>query len=231
MLFSPQILIRRPPARVVAAGGGTFSFISGVSTITGGSGGGATAAIDTTGAGLLIAVTNFYFAASGMTVTDNKSNSWTALTSSVGSASGCNIWYSVPTSVGSGHTASLGGTNVFGACIFAAFSGGAATPFDQEAQQSGTAPGAGTISTASITPGFNNELVIFGGSAAEDTSSLVTPSGGFTIIDNAEAGVSGVNVSGSAAYLIQTSAAAANPTWTINGNFNWATKLASFKVS
>lgn len=210
---------------------GTFSLLSSVTDFAGTSfnpSGNATGAIDTTGAGLLVFGAAYFPTATGLTVADSKGNSWTALTVTNISNAAFNIWYSVPTSVGTGHTVSLTGTNVYATRYFAAFSGGAASPADQ---QSGTTGTSTTPTGSSITPGFSNELVVSG--VAVNTNSLTVSAinGGFTIIGSTFPGNSGNYIGGGMAYLIQTTPAAAAPAWTISSSSQWAVKMASFKVS
>lgn len=233
MLFSPQILVRNPHGPPSGGGGGPFTFISGISTAkTGAGGGGAggetTGTIDTTGAGLLILVTSYFSGATGVTISDSKGNSWTPLTVVTSANSICNVYYSVPTSVGSGHTATIAGTNIFGTLVFSSFAFGAASPADQQSQNTGTGTSA---AGSSITPSVGGELVITGIASPADSVAISSVNGGFTIIDDTIPGLSGEYIGGGAAYLIQTSAAAAAPTWTLGSSAEWAVKMASFKVS
>ena len=181
-----------------------------------GSAGGTSAAIDSTGATLLIAVVTS--ASSGATIADSKSNVWTALNQYGTIAPYTTIFYAKNPTVGAGHTVTVTGTYV-GAC-FAAFSGAdLSAPFD--AQQNGNSSGA--TQPGSITPAENNALVIGsageGGGAAPNTTSM-TMLGSWAF--------SGGNwYGGGAAYSIQTTATPINPTWTgaaLNG-----LAIASFK--
>lgn len=207
----------------------TFSYLAGVCTAVGGFGGGSTGAIDTTGAGLLIAVTSYYLG-TGETLTDSKSNTWNALTVSTSANSKCNIYWSKPSSVGSSHTVSFTGSSIYPTVAFAAFTLGAASPFDQESQRTSTSTSA---LSNTITPTVDNELVIAGVTVAANGLTISAPTGGFTTIGSTTSGVGGTNMGGGAAYLIQTSAAAIGtaPAWTLSGSTEWTTKTASFKVS
>jgi hypothetical protein len=207
-----------------------FTFISGVTTANAGTGGGASGAINTTGAGLLILVSHYYFPATGFSVSDSKGgNTWTRLTSNAGTVTGCDIWYCVPTNVGTGHTASITGSNMYAAITFAAFANGAASPLDQ---QSGVSGGPSTtVTSSSITPLFSNELVIAAVSASVSGTTISSPTGGFTLVAPTVPPASGSNMGGGVAYLIQTTAAAAAPQWTLSGASEWSATMASFKVS
>jgi hypothetical protein len=226
MFLSPQMLVRKQP-KLVSGGGGPFSFISGVSTSVANGSGGSSGSINTTGAGLLVAVANYFSGASGLTFADSKGNTWTPLTAVSTTNTRCNIYYSVPTSVGTGHTISLTGSNVFPTLVFSAFAFGAASPADQQSSANGTGTsGAGS----SITPGFANELVISGLSTNGDGVSISGIDGGFTVIDATRPASSGLYIGGAGAYLIQTTATAAAPTWSFGASQEWGVKMASFKV-
>lgn len=179
-----------------------------------------TTGVDTTGANLIV-----LFAAyeAGSTVSDSKSNTWTALTPK-GSGGVAQLFYCFNPTVGSGHTFSTTPIT-YGGIFMAAFSGATSSPFDVE---NGVAPGSGTsIQTGSVTPSLNNELIItginLGGSAASPTINS-----GFTQTDSINAN-SGVSYGGSLAYLIQTSASAVNPTWSWTNAATNPAVIATFK--
>ncbi len=180
---------------------------------------GTSAGIDTTGATLLVIVQS---AVSGMSApSDSKGNTWTKLTEQGGSGVTA-IYYAANPTVGTGHTFTQGGTA--GSLAVAAFSGAlTVAPFDQ---QSGAAwDGSSPDAAGSVTPSENNELVIAGAG-----SSFTGPSidGGFTIAQYTDF-VGGTNYGSALAYLIQTTATAANPSWTTTGGC--APVCATFKSS
>jgi hypothetical protein len=78
--------------------------------------------------------------------------------------------------------------------------------------------GSGTTSTpGSITPSLANALLITGYDQSDSSTSVTySISGGFTIADQLAGGAVAQSVG--SAYLIQTSATAANPTWTKTGS-------------
>jgi len=212
---------------VVAASGSPWTLIGSASAS--GAASATTAAIDTTGADLLIVGVSFFTAAMP-TLTDSKGNTWTILTLQINTATGYPrnvICYCVPTSVGSGHTVTLAGISLYGTLTFAAFSGAHATPFDQEA--GGDASGVNTVSAGSgITPSVPNALVIANVGTSADTSVATAISGDFNMLTPI-ASVSGVNLGECLAYSMQTAAAAVDPTWTINIADNLTATIASFK--
>ena len=196
----------------------------------GSTGGGSvtTDAIDTTGATLLVIVLGYFD--STPTISDSKGNTWTALTNSDGPlSSNCQIFYVANPTVGSGHTFTNGTASSFSSILVSSWSGVATTtPFDQQNQNTGTA--VTTVTTGSITPGENNELVIAGLCLRDIgvTGDTVTIDGGFTI-SNQVPGVGSNNLEGAMAYLVQTTAAAANPAWSWTNSDSAAAAIASFK--
>lgn len=119
--------------------------------------------LDTTGATLLVLFITSYDSI-GYTVTDSKGNTWVSATLRGGAGDvNCRIWYclSSPT-VGTAHTATVtsSGGNIYPAVVFSAFKGGTAV-FDVENGNTNTAANTG-IASGSITPTYNNALVIAG---------------------------------------------------------------------
>ena len=158
-----------------ALGGGTWA--KGATTFRTGDGG-MGGAIDTTGATLLVLALDDYPGVTGEAISDSKGNSWTPLTASTSGAIRVRLWYSFPTTTGSGHTFTVTGTDIFGSCAVQPFSGGGTHAFDQ---QNGTTSASGTsISPGSVTPGTDNQLVGVGvgceSSAALPFARLDTPS-------------------------------------------------------
>lgn len=187
-----------------------------------------TGALDTTGADLIVAVLSDLLPSTRSVITDSKGNSWTAAKEqSQATYQRCTIFYSRPTSVGSGHTftATKVDTNTYPTLCIIAFSGSATSPADQSNGASGTSTS--TLATGSATPSENNELVIAGVACYVNIASI---DGGFTA-DSIVDGVSAKAWPGAAAYLIQTTAAAANPTWTFDESAaSAAAAIVTFKA-
>ncbi len=182
--------------------------------------------IDTTGADFLV---GFISSASDVTPVDSKSNTLNGLTVQTGAFSGkIRLWWSRPTSVGSGHNWSYngGGAAESPTICWAAFSGSVASPVDQ---QNGTStPANPTVQPGSITPSENDCLVISAAGVYNETVGGPTVNSPFTVT-NGFAGVGNQAWGGSLAYSIQTTAAAANPTWTVGAGFSIISVIASFK--
>lgn len=196
----------------------------------GGANGNTTAAVDTTGANLIVLVVTDFAAGPGVTLSDSKGNTWTGLTAQTNSSNNgrVRIYYCFAPTVGSGHTFTVSGTGTFSAVGGAFFSGAVTSPFDQQngAQNSNT--GSTTLQPGSITPTEDNELVIVATNFNENGS--VSIDGGFTeATELAPAGAT--NFGTMLAYLPQTTATAVNPTltYTYVTGFYSAAAIASFK--
>ncbi len=185
------------------------------------SGGGAvtTSAMNTTGANFLVAAVGGFNGTNPIgSVTDSKGNTWNALTAHVNSGTNTvpsQIFYTINPTVGSGHTVTVGAANTFPSICVAAFSGVDTTsPFDTVAGEGSAdngGSGSATLAVSSITPNQVNSLVI--AAVAYISGDVASIDSGFTLLDDIP--VSGGNCQGSAmAYLVQTSAAAAAPTFT-----------------
>lgn len=186
-----------------------------------------TGAIDTTGADLLIIGISRYFGASGVSLTDSKSNTWHALTVHSASSDVSNLlYYAWNPTVGSGHTFSFSGSAIYVTLCVAAFSGSqtSSDPFD--AQNGGNTASGSTLQPGSV--GTNGELVVTswgkGGGSGTDTINL-----SFSISDQA-AYSNGNWYGGDLAWLAATGAV--NPTWTLgSGTADLAASVASFKAA
>ncbi len=167
-----------------------------------------TSAIDTTGATLLVAAA--CRSNTGGTMSDSKGNTWTALTTFQSGASAPFItpYYCVNPTVGSGHTFSYTTSTLFPALAVIAFSGAGA--FDSGQTGSNELFPVTSVQAGSLTPAHDNNVVISAWGLVADPGSVPTINGGFTI-DQHQTFTPGVTIS--IAHLIQTSAAASNPTW------------------
>lgn len=181
--------------------------------------------IDTTGADLLVVSTS----GGAETLTDSKSNTWTPITAygPGGATPVSELWYVRGGSVGAAHTftANVGG---FSIVAVSAFSGSAISPLDQE---TGGFTGAGTTSRQNglITPSENNELIVSMLSLSGDTSNTAIDSG-FTLTDSMDA-IAFVEYGGAMAYIIQTTAAAVDPTWSWTSSQKNSGAVATFKAA
>jgi len=192
--------------------------------------GATSAAIDTTGASLLVMVVAY---GAAPTISDSKGNTWFGLTAQVNTGMSVRIYYAFNATVGAGHTFTVAATS--GAVSFeaASFSGALLTdPFD--VQQGGTAAtttvagvGAGTL-----TPSAASSLVVT--AVAHNTViSAFAAQAGFTTSDQ-QAFSGGVSYGSALGYLVQTtaapiSAATATSSWTTASNV--AVASAVFKVA
>lgn len=202
-----------------------FSLIANTVGAQGGSS--TTPAINTTGANLIVIAVSMFGTPSTSGLSDSKTNTWTQLTTHSGTTASVRLFYCLAPIVGSGHTFTynVGFPTI---CVQAWSGAAAASVFDVENGASGS--GVTSIATGSITPGANNELVVTGISLADNTTGPALINGGFTISDQS-LGRSGLTESGAMAYLIQTTATAANPTWSGFTTDGPGAAIASFKAA
>ncbi len=195
-----------------AVAGGSASFLVGTVTQSA-----TTSAIDTTGATFLIVAMASYTVGANPTISDSKSNSWTALTNRTQGISRMRLFYSFPSSVGSGHTFTESDSNYTGIAV-AAFSG--ITTYDTE-NGAGSASGA-TPQTGSITPASAG--VVIAALSLPGTESVSAIDNGFTISDSIAANVDfGLGL----AYKIGHTGAV-NPTFTKSSTGESALAIATF---
>lgn len=186
-----------------------------------------TAAIDTTGADLLVVAVSEYFGATGASLSDSKSNTWTQLTAYVtADYLRIRLYYCQAPTVGTGHTFTYSGTDVYCAVAVSAFTGSAATPADQ--QNGAGVTSATQVQPGSITPSENNCLVV--SALAYDLTETVTVTEGMTITDQIQR-VASEHFALGLAYKIQTTAAAINPTWSWTTAERAVATVASFKAA
>jgi hypothetical protein len=186
-----------------------------------------TSAIDTTGASLIVCAVGSTHGVSA-NVSDSKSNTWSSLTlRQPSSGVRHRLWYVASPVVGTGHTFTVTTSGGAPAICVTAWSGAHTSPFDVE---NGATTNSGTsLATGSITPSENDELVIAG--ISNDTAaSARTIGSGFTITDDITY-VAGQHKPSTQAYLIQTTAAAVNPTWSWTTSDRGAACIASFKIA
>ena len=190
--------------------------------------------IDTSGANFIVAVWAIDDAVSVPVFQDNKGNGNATQSAAyfnyVGAGTILGIFYWENPIVGTGHTftAAASNTRLAGAFSVAAFSG-VATSSSIDQTSFANVGNTTSIQPGSITPTQNNELVITGwtmnGNGVTDTptcsgttAAYVTPRGG--ALPCLGAGL---------AYVIQTTAAAVNPTWSWTSNDYATSVIASFK--
>lgn len=203
-------------------------------TATGDAATATTAAIDTTGATLLVMMIAWQGSGGGsVSVSDSKGNTWTALRESGSGAVRTNLYYAtnVAGKVGTGHTFTVtkgGAASIFPGIGIVACAGAHATaPADQT---NGINDLGATTSRAcgSVTPTEDNEILVAGltiGTAA--ISNLTIDSGFGTIFfTNHDADSNGIAIS----WLIQTTAATKNPTWSWTTSVDNSTAIGTFKV-
>lgn len=186
-----------------------------------------TSAIDTSGADALIAVVAWSPSNGEPTLTDSKGNTWTLRNIATGGFGGeaNRIFDCIGPTVGTGHTFTLTGSSADTGIAVLACSGVKQTsPYDQS-NQNDFASGA-TMNPGSVTPTEDNELIVCGLSTIQVSTASID--GGFTELGYLTASNRGIDL----AYLIQTTAAAANPTWSFTGGLQFTNgTIATYKAA
>lgn len=184
-----------------------------------------TGSLDTSTATAIFIALSWYATGAG-TLSDNKSNSWTGLTGQTHAAfTESKIFYSLAPTVGAGHTFQFVQSGSFPVISVAAFSGVLSVgAFD--AQNGAT--GADIVATGSVTPSTDGQVLIAG--LTTFGTGAISIDLGFTITDSV-ANLASNHVGGGLAYLIETSAAAKNPSWTTSVGGATCATIATFKAA
>ncbi len=183
-----------------------------------------TTGVTTTGAtALLTAVSTFANAILlGSDMADSNTNVWyqVGLPQPSGNARLTFFLAASPT-VGSAHTVTVTTPNLAPSVAFVALSGCGPTSFWGTQASTAVSSGATSLAAGSLTPGVNNAIVIAALACSAAISSL-SIGGGFTMLDSVPSGPGEILA---IAYLIQTTATAANPTWSWTGSSACAAAL------
>lgn len=189
-----------------------------------------TGAVTTTGSNLgFIFISDYAAGGSPSCVpTDSKSNSWTALTpQSSGVLTRIAGYYAYAPTVGTLHTfTATCNAGQYPGVIAIFFSGAKASPLDQ--QNGATTTGATTLSTGSVTPSENNELVISG---ISEVSAAPAINSGFTLNSSETLAYSGTFLGAAVAFKIQVALAAVNPQWSNLTGSDAAASIETFKAT
>lgn len=188
-----------------------------------------TDAKDTTGANLIVLSLGSYAGSLRPTISDSKSNTWTALTdyTDTGVAIRQTIFYCLNPTVGSGHTFTANSATAYPTLGMSAWSG--ADSYDSQENGAHTTT-VQVLSTGSVTPSANGALLVTGLAfyALNGTRAI---DNGFTILGSVDYSV-GFSDGGGHAYKIQGTAAAINPQWDAGAQeSSMAVSIAVFKAS
>ena len=194
------------------------------------SSGGTSSGINTSGATLLVMTASTSSNVTIPTPSDSYSNHWLQVLSQASSGTSDStvlLYYVLNPTVGTGHTFTFSGTGTDSCAQVTAWSGVTIsnTPLELGATTAASAS-ASSIATGSITPTQNNSLIIAAYTLNSVTGSP-TINDSFAVSDQT-AYSNGVTYGGGQAHLIQTTATAVNPTWTLGGTGQVATAIAAF---
>lgn len=209
---------------------GITCIVSASAGSTSASSGATTGSTTTTGATLLVAVVVSYVSGSGLTISDSKSNTWTALTTySTSTQENITLYYAQNPTVGTSHTVSCAGTSVYCSVAFAALSGLATSGVFNSGTDSGAhGDSNSTLATGSITPPSGVQLIVSGESGGTDNV-LPSPDNSLTVYEHV-AGASGQHWQVALAMKTQATGAAINVTWTDSTGTTMAVDIASFNT-
>ncbi len=195
-------------------------------------GGNSAATFNTTGYDLIVIFTStFSTEASPPAVTDNHGNTYTQ-GDSVSSPGGsiATMYYKYNPNVGTGTQFTVIRNDSFPSVIVIGCTGALilSTPYDQH--NSNSTSSESSVQPGSVTPSFNNEIIFCGLSSGASANSDMTISGdSFTKLSGVD-WIAGTNIASAVGYVIQTTASAANPTWSsANSTIGLASVIASFQ--
>lgn len=213
--------------RKVASGGGGGSpwSVIGTGIAAGSSNGGSSVTsgtYNTTGASLILLATSTF--GSHPTPTDSKSNTWTlAKTVTASDSSQLSLWYCASPTTDAAQTFGVSGASTFPSVAALAFSGGAGGVTDQS---NSAISSASSLQPGSITPTANAELIV----SAFYFNVSATPTVNSSFSTPLESNhLNGECLGLCFAYLIQTTAVAVNPTWTLGSANPNAAYIVSLK--
>jgi hypothetical protein len=185
--------------------------------IANGVNGATTSGIDTTGATLLVLGVSDFTGGPGVTISDSKGNTWTALTAFSNSAGAMRvrIYYAWNPSVGTGHTFTSAGTGVYTAIAASAFSGieTGSDPYQGDVTGiSDFGPDSIPMSAGSLAVAASDLAITVEGTPFGASTTVWTIDAGYTITDQYHQ--SGVTEGVGLAYYIDSgSGATKNPGW------------------
>ena len=165
-------------------------------------------------------------------ILDSAGNTWTLAvqTSSVGSNTNTSaIYYCINPTTSATHTFTATGPGPalnFPVIGVQAWDSGGTAPALDKTNGSQTGGGAASVQPGSVTPAQNGEL-IFAAFGSESGATTYTVNSSMTISTNIDY-AGGLHEGGACAYLVQTSAAAINPTWSVSGSGQLSAAIATF---
>lgn len=190
-----------------------------------------TGSIDTSPADLLVLTfADVFDDASPPTPSDTYGNTWLEARDQSPFGQASRIFYAENPTVGTGHTATLTGTDQFGSGQLSAFSG-AATSSVLDQTNENLSFGSASVQPGSVTPGEDGELIVVHFTFDVGTGGMPTADSGFVSPMYGDVGIGGTYLGSGVSYLIQTAAGAVNPTLTrVSGSSNNYATIATFKA-
>ena len=187
---------------------------------TGASSGATTPSVNTTGADLIVLQVSGAGKRS-WTISDSKGNAWVSGTryDSPGKDPSIRLYYCANPTVGSDHTFTLSGNNVYGTIQMSAWSGcDTSDPFEAENGQGGSVGDVDSLTSGAVAPASNNALLIGCFAGFADTPGFSCDPAFAEMI--APAGILGKTYSMDVAYYVQTTAGEISAEWSWSGRID-----------
>ena len=208
-----------------------IALVSGTSKANGGFGPLTSDAFSTIGADLIVVYVGHLNSQATTCIDNQGGNTYTQLSGAsrqTGTVSGA-IWYIQNPATSATHTITVddaGASVVFNISALA-FSG--STTSAAHTDNGNASSSAATLQPGSATPSEDNCVLCCGLIHNDPSSPAPSIDGGFTI-GTSVAAVAATSFGSALAYLIQTTATAANPTWTINPAMYMTVGMSDFKA-
>lgn len=191
-----------------------------------------TPAIDTRGATLLVIAECTFASGTPKTPTDSQSNTWQSLAAygmpSVGGEGA--IFYSVAPQTSASHVF-VDPASDYNAMAVLAFSGTLTGSNVLDSSNGNYEKSGANVMPGNIVPTQVGELVVSFACSGDTHASTAAINGGFTLVQFLSGNANGSNSEDlGAAYLVTPSLATVNPTWTLAGDTNINSTIASFKI-
>ena len=167
--------------------------------------------VATTGAKLIVVTASWLLNLGTPTLSDNQGNTWTGLTErAISGGVKVRCFYCINPTVNASHVFTLGGASVtYPSICVSAFNGDA---FFYGSETGATVTSAATTGQpGSLTPSLNGALLVTGKTVSVAGSNTINS--GYTI-GAQQTFVNAAAAGSTLGYLVQTTAAAVNPTWT-----------------
>ncbi len=181
-------------------------------------------AFNSVGATLIVVALSYAPSSTPVLSDPPQNNPWTPLPEcNLGTGAAIRLYYKARPTTNAAHTMTVNGSGITSGIAIACFTGDFPGATDQATSAIANTT---SLATGSVTPTQDNELIVTG--LVKDHNETPSINGGFAIA-GIGAYVPGSNYMAAIAYLIQTTATAANPSWSWATNANGGAPIQTFK--